>query len=441
MKGRSDLCSRTVCEQRRCFDINERYFPNLKTTEGDPTDPRSGNINLSPLKVLFLITVLLYTCLAQSEDAETLTRELQVPGSAYVVFTDSAVLHERYYGSADELSKTRISEETLFYWHSLSKPILATAFVKMVMAGVIDPDQKIVQHIPELEAQCRTDNKPRCLITFRHLLTHTSGLDYPPSLAGKRGNSDNYTDGFYYSPISNEDIMYPFKNYTPLDHFLHAKLNHFPGEGFTYGISYDLLGELLQRITAQSLQALLEKYLFDPLGMKNTFLVVPQSERSKLVKLYDRKYATYPIPGKYKRYQEYDPDRILISRPDYPVSGGGGLIGTVRDYVIFLQAVMTGFDGDLGTTLKEYLTCPQLPESLGTSPLAKAFFDASKWSYSFGFGVLPEYKGKQCSSAIFWAGYSNNQFVVDLEESRGEIFLTNLFPLDHNISIALDSVR
>ena len=51
--------------------------------------------------------------------------------------------------------------------------------------------------------------------------------------------------------------MYPFENYTPLDHFLHAKLNHFPGEGFTYGISYDLLGELLQIITGQSLQALL----------------------------------------------------------------------------------------------------------------------------------------------------------------------------------------
>ncbi len=398
-------------------------------------------MNLSNIRALFLITLSLYACLAQSENAETLTRDLQVPGSAYVVFTDSAILHEGYYGSADEHSETKISEETLFYWHSLSKPILATAFVRMMMAGVIDPDQKIVRHIPELEAQCRSNNKPRCLITFRHLITHTSGLDYPPSLAGKRGNSDKYRDGFYYNPISNGDVINPFENHSPLDHFLYAKLNHHPGEGFTYGISYDLLGELLQRITGQSLQVLLKNYLFDPLGMKNTFLVVPQSERSKLVKLYDRKYASYPIPGTYKRYQEYDPDRILIARTDYPTSGGGGLIGTARDYVIFLQAVMTGFNGELGKNLESYLTCPQLPESLGSSPLATAFFDARKWSYSFGFGVLPKENRKQCSSALFWSGYSNNQFVVDLEASRGEIFLTNLFPIDHNISIALDSVR
>ena len=175
--------------------------------------------------------------------------------------------------------------------------------------------------------------------------------------------------------------------------------------------------------------------------MRNTFLVVPQSERSKLVKLYDRRFVTYPIPGTYKRYQEYDPDRVLISRPDYPISGGGGLIGTTRDYVTFLQAIMTGFDGKLGNIFESYLICPQLPKSLGSSPLAATFFDASKWSYSFGFGVLPENEGKQCSSILFWSGYSNNQFVVDLGESRGEIFLTNLFPLDPNISIALDSVR
>ena len=379
--------------------------------------------------------------LANAETAESLTEDWQVPGSAHIVFSEKELISEGYFGTADVKEGSMVSAKTLFYLHSLSKPVLGTVSILLARENRIDFDARLSDILPEMEFYCRGDFDPRCKITIRHLLTHTSGYDYPSALAGKRENSENYDGGFFFNPIGDPNSLESVSSNFFVDLALEAKLNHIPGEGFTYGISYDLLGYVLEVVTGEKLENLLAQYVFTPLGMKNTFLVPTNADRGGVVRLYNRKYATYPIPGRYLRYQDYEQNRVLIGRDDYPKSAGGGLIGTARDYVIFLQGVMSLFSGKLSDLDRDYLYCSQLPESLGTSPLKNSFFAADLWSYSFGFGVIPSDRGERCSDKLFWAGYSNNQFVVDLSEGVGEIFLTNLFPLDHNISIALDAVR
>ena len=388
-----------------------------------------------------LVLQITFSSMANSETAESLTADMQVPGSVHIVFSEKELISEGYYGIADLKRGSLVSSETLFYLHSLSKPVVATAAILLAKEDKLDFDSKLSEILPGMKAYCRGVSDPRCSITVRHLLTNTSGYDYPSALAGKRDNSENYDIGFFFNPIGDSSSIENLGPNLFLDLALNAKLNHNPGEGFTYGISYDLLGYVLEEITGENLDNILRQYVFIPLGMNNSFYAPSRSDRGELVRLYNRKYATYPIPGRYKRYQDYDQSRVLIASDRYPISAGGGLISTAADYVIFLQGVMSLFSGELNESDRDYLYCSQISEDLGESPLKNAFFAADNWSYSFGFGVLSSDQGELCSDKLFWAGYSNNQFVVDLREGVGEIFLTNLFPLDHNISIALDAVR
>lgn len=390
-------------------------------------------------KWLFFVSVT--SVVANADTAEFLTDNLHLPGSAYVTFTETEVIDEGYFGFSDEALGAHVDQSTLFYWHSLTKPVMGAAAVMMVKDGKLKLDAKISDYLPDMRSHCLEAAEPRCSITLRQLLTHTSGYDYPSVLAGKGGTSKAYDDGFFFNPISVNAVDGTMKSYVKGALAIHARLNHAPGTGFTYGISYDVLGDIMEMVSGKSLDLILKQYIFDPLGMKNTFFKVPDHRQSSLVQLYNRKYATYPIPGRYRRYQGYDSQRVLLSKKDYPASGGGGLIGTTRDFVVFLQGTLSLFNGALEGIYREYLYCSQIPVELGDKPLAKSFFDAETWSYSFGFGLHMKNVSERCASKLFWAGYSNNQFVIDLEERRGALFLTNLFPLDHDISIALNAVR
>ncbi len=389
----------------------------------------------------FLLAIMSFHGNVWGNEARSLTENYEVPGSAYIRFSEQALLFEQYLGHANEAKATAVSANTLFYLHSLSKPVLGALTIALIKEGVFGFDTPMSTLLPAMHTFCKKQFGPRCEITIRQLLLHTSGFDYPALLSGKGGNSERYDKVFSFSPVVASGFG-PGVNLSELATQAYlAPLNQPPGEAFTYGIGYDLLGQAIENATSQSLETTLKQRLLGPLGIADLYILLPEGEKSRAVQLYNRKYATYPIPGKYRRYQAYDSDRLLITRPDYPISGGGGMLGTAHAYVQFLQAVLTGLNGKLSKEESDWLLCNQLPDSLGDNPLKAAFFDADDWGYSFGFGVRPSKTSAQCSSALFWSGYSNTQFSFDLRRGEGELFLTNLFPLDHNIRVALDAIR
>ena len=108
------------------------------------------------------------------------------------------------------------------------------------------------------------------LITFEDLLTHRSGLTYADFHRGPISQA--------YRDALGGDID---SNVAPDDWIRLSQLPliHQPGAMMSYGRSTDLLGLLIARIEGEPLQAVLERRIFDPLGMKDTsFLVLPASE-------------------------------------------------------------------------------------------------------------------------------------------------------------------
>jgi len=107
-------------------------------------------------------------------------------------------------------------------------------------------------------------------------------------------------------------------------------LVHDPGQCWTYGPSSDVAGRLIEVVLSQSLDRYLTRCVFDPVGMKCTYFVVPAEQRARLVPAHAR-----------------DGDKLVVppwSRDGGPryLSGGGGLHTTVGDYSRFVQLLLGG---------------------------------------------------------------------------------------------------
>lgn len=95
-----------------------------------------------------------------------------VPGAVALVRQRGEVVYHEAFGSAATTPEPRpMSRETIFDLASVTKPLVgATVSLALVGRGIFSLDEEITRFLPELE-QARRQG-----VTFRRLLSHTSGL-------------------------------------------------------------------------------------------------------------------------------------------------------------------------------------------------------------------------------------------------------------------------
>lgn len=171
------------------------------------------------------------------------------PGAAVLVLEQGEVVHVRGYGMANLEHGVRIRPNTVFDIASVSKQFGAFAVALLEAEGRIRFDDDIRTHVPEVPDFGH-------VITIRHLLHHTSGLrDWPGTLR---------MAGWDYQDVTSfEQILRMTYN--------QRELNFPPGEEYAYSnTGYNLLAELVQRVTGQGYREWTEENIFQPLGMHST---------------------------------------------------------------------------------------------------------------------------------------------------------------------------
>ncbi len=147
----------------------------------------------------------------------------------------------RSYGYADMSAGRKNTAATRFNAYSITKPVTATAILKLVVAGKLDLDQTLSFFYPALPG---SDS-----ITIRHLLSHTSGIY-------------NYNNDFSM-PVSSEKEMIAWLEKKPLDFK--------PGSQFRYSnTGYFLLGFIIEKVTGISYEAAVKQYVLAPAGMQDS---------------------------------------------------------------------------------------------------------------------------------------------------------------------------
>jgi CubicO group peptidase (beta-lactamase class C family) len=214
-----------------------------------------------------------------------------IPGAAFVLVRNGAVVLAKGYGMADvESGRPFSAEQTIFPIASVSKVFTATAVMQLVEKGAVELDADVNRYLESARVPA-TYPAP---VTVAHLLSHTAGFD---ELPGRRVRSES-------------ELM-------PLGRFLSDRLVrvHPPGKVTSYS-SYgmSLAGLMVEDVSDTAFESYLRRHIWDPLGMKRTSIAVPAA-RSVLATAYeleDGELAAVP----YEIYQTPPAASVLSTAED-----------------------------------------------------------------------------------------------------------------------------
>jgi len=354
----------------------------------------------------------------------------EIPGVVAVAATGDGILYEGAFGKRDLVKGPDMTPDSVFWIASMTKALTATAAMQLVEQGKLQLDEPISKVLPDLAApqvlegfddngqpKLRPAKRP---ITLRQLLTHTAGFTYDFWDA----------DTARYVKVANLPGIITCKNAA-----LTTPLAFDPGDRWEYGINIDFVGKAVEAVSGQNLAVYLREHLFQPLGMKDTGFVIGPDQQARLVTVHARKPDGALDPIEFGIPQE----------PEF-FMGGGGLYGTGRDYLAFLQMLMHGGEFNGARILRPETMAQMSTNNIGdvnisrvvlktTAPTSTPDVDMGqlfpgqdiKWGLSFLINPQQGPDGRSGGS-LSWAGLANTYFWVDPSKRVAGVILTQILP-------------
>ena len=274
----------------------------------------------------------------------------RMAGILTVVARRGKIVHFETVGMRDVENKKPIEADTIFRIHSMSKPITSVAVMMLYEEGHFQLDTPVSDFIPEFK-DMEVYNKDQTEIlnakkevTIEHLLTHTAGLIYG---WGGEALDKRYQKANLFQPGTPlADTVKKLGN---------MPLAHEPGDRWTYGVSTDVLGYLVEVVSGMPFEEFLQTRLFGPLGMVDTSFSVPIEKLDRFAALYqfnkegqmkgDKEKAKEMKGDKDVKVRlervEKDP-RLENNEVRFFPGGGGALVSTAPDYIRFCQMLLNG---------------------------------------------------------------------------------------------------
>ena len=284
------------------------------------------------------------------------------------------VIYKEAFGYEDFPSKDSLSTESVFQLASVSKQFTAMAIMLLKEQGKLDYDDSVQQYIPEF---------PYEGITIRQLLNHRAGLS----------EYTYFSDALWPDrsvPITNDDVLGLMEQHQPQPYYS-------PNTHFDYSnTGYFLLASIVKRVSGMPFAEFVEKHIFDPLGMDDTYTfsdsLLTQTEKIAF--------------GHTSRNRRRRPDYL-----DY-VLGDKGVFSTVEDLYKWDQAL---YSDELVSqeTLKEAFTGSRTRKNISED-------------YGFGWRIRPLVNGDTVVyHAGWWHGY-NSYILRNPKDHSALIMLSNI---------------
>jgi CubicO group peptidase (beta-lactamase class C family) len=342
----------------------------------------------------------------------------KIPGAVVLIVRDGGVAYHKAFGVRDLDTKVPQQRDDIFRIASQTKAITSTAVMMLWEEGRFSLDDPIGKYIPAFAdqtiltkfnpADSSYESKPtRRHITIRQLLTHTSGLDYAG--IGSDEFKAIYAKAGIYAMGAEGQVLA-----TSIDRLGRLPLKNEPGERFTYSLSVDVLGRLVEVVSGMPLDRFFATRIFTPLGMRDTYFAIPPAKRDRLSSLHNMKdgrlVAVHEMQG--------------TLHSDFPArtvtyfAGGAGLASTTTDYARFLQMVMNHGEIDGVRLLGRKTVDMMLTNQIG----------ALRPAFGLGFEVeIPEtdYRTPMSVGSFSWSGAFNTWYWADPKERLIGLIFTN----------------
>jgi CubicO group peptidase (beta-lactamase class C family) len=294
-----------------------------------------------------------------------LVAEQRIPGAVVMLMLDGQVAYHKAFGYRDIATRAPLRRDDIFRIASQTKAITSLAAMMLWEEGKFALDDPVEKYLPEFAkptmltkfnpADSSYTAKPaQRKMTVRQLFTHSAGLDYADigseefrAIYAKAGLSALGREGDVLADKIRVLAALPLKSE--------------PGERFTYSLSVDVLGRLVEVWSGMPLDQFFRTRIFTPLGMRDSGFELPADRAGRLVTLHSETDG--------KLTPSHEPQGR--SHPDFPIrkvtyfSGGGGTSGTTADYARFLQLFLNGGELDgvrlLGRKTVEMMLTNQIP--------------------------------------------------------------------------------
>jgi len=340
--------------------------------------------------------------------------EQKIAGGIVIVSRNGKIGFFHTYGLMDCEAKKPMAPDTIFRIYSMSKAITTAAALNLCDAGKIGLDDPVAKYIPSFtNLKVATTNglrAPSRPVTVKDLMLHTSGLTY--------GNGPDALKETYkrLKPLESTNLAEMAEKVSQVP------LAFDPGTAWAYGVGIDVLGRVIEVASGESLDVFLDKTIFKPLDMTDTAFSVPPEKASRFAVNYTRSPDGLKVTNTFSELK-YTPPTTFFS-------GGGGLVGTARDYMRFLAMIECGGTLDGQRVLKsktvKLMTSNQLPKEV--YPIG--FGNEKRQGVGFGLGFsvreelaswdaagrVGEYGWGGAASTHYWISPKDKLIVVTLEQ-------------------------
>ncbi|MDX2305009.1 MAG: serine hydrolase domain-containing protein [Microscillaceae bacterium] len=360
---------------------------------------------------------------------KSLVDEGSIAGVSALIFEKDKEVYFNAFGYADREAKIPMKRNTIVNIFSMTKPITGVALMKLYEKGAFQLDDPVSKYAPEFAntqvyAGLDASGKPRFeaqkrAMTIRDLTRHTSGLPYDTGISSLDSLIREK------NPLNSENTLTQMAEKLG-SLFLFAQ----PGEKWIYGVSVDVQALLVERISGKSYDEYLKSEIFEPLGMKETRYVVPQSD-------FKRWAASYRKDKDGKLTRVPDEEAHAFGSKKWALNPGGhGLTSTVDDYMRFARMLVN--QGTLGNAT---LLKPETVKLMATDQLDESITNRmwlpSKGQVGFGIDfavrVRPPASAEENNGVVgefFWDGAASTLFWVDPVNELTAVLFVQIFPFD-----------
>ncbi len=200
-----------------------------------------------------------------------------IPGLSMALVSKEGTIWTECFGYTDMTKTQKVNPDTLFSLQSTTKTVTSVAFLLAVQKSLAKLDDPLVDHYPEFTVNSRYGKDEYEKISFRHLLSHSSGL----AMEGRVGgvfNRDPCTFEEHIQSISNSWLKFPV------------------GTGFSYSnAGMNIVAYTLERITGMRYPEYVQKALGDPLGITFHYDTQRVHEMSNAAKGHLGKHQALPV--------------------------------------------------------------------------------------------------------------------------------------------------
>src|SRR5215469_9028831 len=175
----------------------------------------------------------------------------ELAGAVTILARHGKVVEYRTYGVRDVASGAPMTKDTIFRDYSMTKPVTGVAMMILFEEGKWLPNDPISKYIPEfahlkVADGLDSDGKlmladPEHALTMWELMSHSAGFSHAS------GNSP--VDSFYRE----KQVMGSKNLQEMIDKLATIPLNYQPGKGWTYSLSMDVEGYVVEKLSGQTL--------------------------------------------------------------------------------------------------------------------------------------------------------------------------------------------